>query len=121
MPKVVRNCELWRETLLIGSSDEFKECFRKLVRETVAEEIEPLRDVLLKPTGDALAHPVSELLDMTQVARILSEYVSNDRTRRRAALMVRCQPGCYGRDRQLPEWYSYVRPHYDVLEPETHP
>jgi hypothetical protein len=68
--------------------DEFKERFRQLVRETVAEELEPLRDVLLRPAGDDSPPPVSELVDVTEVARLLGEDVSNEKARRRAAQKV---------------------------------
>ncbi|MET0649196.1 MAG: hypothetical protein ABW208_21515 [Pyrinomonadaceae bacterium] len=68
--------------------DEFKERFRQLVRETVAEELEPLRDVLLRPAGDDSPPPVSELVDVTEVARLLGEDVSTERARRRAAQKV---------------------------------
>ncbi len=68
--------------------DEFKERFRQLVRETVAEELEPLRDVLLRPAGDTSPPPVSELVDVTEVARLLGEDVSSDKARRRAAQKV---------------------------------
>ncbi len=68
--------------------DEFKERFRQLVRETVAEELEPLRDALLRPAGDDSAPPVSELVDVTEVARLLGEDVSDERARRRAAQKV---------------------------------
>lgn len=68
--------------------DEFKERFRQLVRETVAEELEPLRDVLLRPAGDASPPSVSELVDVTEVARLLGEDVSTDKARRRAAQKV---------------------------------
>lgn len=67
---------------------EFKERFRQLVRETVAEELEPLRDVLLKPVGDAPSPSVSELVDVTEVARLLGEDVSSEKARRRAAQKV---------------------------------
>jgi hypothetical protein len=68
--------------------DEFKERFRQLVRETVAEELEPLRDVLLRPAGDDSPPSVSELVDVTEVAKLLGEDVSNERARRRAAQKV---------------------------------
>ena len=68
--------------------DEFKERFRQLVRETVAEELEPLRDVLLRPAGDGSPPPVSELVDVTEVAKLLGEDVSTDRARRRSAQKV---------------------------------
>ena len=68
--------------------DEFKERFRQLVRETVAEELEPLRDVLLKPAGETSPPRVTELLGVTEVARLLGEDVSTDRARRRAAQKV---------------------------------
>ncbi|MFL6282738.1 MAG: helix-turn-helix transcriptional regulator [Pyrinomonadaceae bacterium] len=68
--------------------DEFKERFRQLVRETVAEELEPLRDVLLRPAGDDSPPPVYELVDVTEVARLLGEDVSSERARRRAAQKV---------------------------------
>jgi hypothetical protein len=68
--------------------DEFKERFRQLVRETVAEELEPLRDVLLRPAGEPSPPPVTELVDVTEVARLLGEDVSTDRARRLAAQKV---------------------------------
>ena len=68
--------------------DDFKERFRQLVRETVAEEIEPLRDVLLRPASEASQPSVSELVDVTEVARLLGEDVSTERARRRAAQKV---------------------------------
>ena len=68
--------------------DEFKERFRQLVRETVVEELEPLRDVLLRPAGSGFPPPVSELVDVTEVAKLLGEDVSTDRARRRAAQKV---------------------------------
>jgi hypothetical protein len=68
--------------------DEFKERFRQLVRETVAEELEPLRDVLLRPAGETSPPLVSELVDVTEVARLLGEDVSTDKARRRAAQKV---------------------------------
>lgn len=68
--------------------DEFKERFRQLVRETVAEELEPLRDVLLRPAGETSPPSVSELVDVTEVARLLGEDVSNESARRRAAQKV---------------------------------
>ena len=68
--------------------DDFKERFRQLVRETVAEELEPLRDVLLRPAGETSPSLVSELVDVTEVARLLGEDVSSDKARRRAAQKV---------------------------------
>lgn len=68
--------------------DEFKDRFRQLVRETVAEELEPLRDVLLRPAGDSAQPSVSELVDVTEVAKLLGEDTSTDKARRRAAQKV---------------------------------
>jgi hypothetical protein len=68
--------------------EEFKERFRQLVRETVAEELEPLRDLLVRPAGETSPPPVSELVGVTEVARLLGEDVSTDRARRRAAQKV---------------------------------
>ena len=68
--------------------DEFKERFRQLVREMVAEELEPLRDLLLRPAGETSPPLVSELVDVTEVARLLGEDVATDRARRRAAQKV---------------------------------
>lgn len=68
--------------------DQFEELFRQLVRQTVAEEIEPLRDVLLKPAGEPSPPLVTELVDVTEVARLLGEDVSTDKARRRAAQKV---------------------------------
>lgn len=68
--------------------DEFKERFRQLVRDTVAEELEPIRDVLLRPAGDASPPPASELVDAAEVARLLGEDVSTVRARKRAAQKV---------------------------------
>ena len=67
---------------------DFEERFRQLIRETVAEELEPLRDVLLRPAGDDSPPSVSELVDVTEVARLLGEDVSTDKARRRAAQKV---------------------------------
>lgn len=68
--------------------DEFEERFRQLVRETVAEELEPLRDVLLRPAGDVARPSVSELVDVMEVARLLGEDVSDEKAGRRAAQKV---------------------------------
>lgn len=67
---------------------DFEENFRQLVRETVAEELEPLRDVLLRPADDDSPPSVSELVDVTEVARLLGEDVSTDKAKRRAAQKV---------------------------------
>jgi hypothetical protein len=68
--------------------DEFKERFRQLVRETVAEELEPLRDLLLRPAGETVAPSLSELVDVTEIARLLGEDLTTERARRRAAQKV---------------------------------
>lgn len=68
--------------------DELKEYFRQLVRETVAEEMEPIRDVLLRPAGDASPPPVPELVDAVKVAEIIGEDISTDRARKRAKQRV---------------------------------
>lgn len=68
--------------------DEFKERFRQLVRETVAEELEPLRDLLLRPADETFPPSVSELVDVTEVARLLGEDLSTEKARRRAAQKV---------------------------------
>lgn len=68
--------------------DEFKERFRQLVRETVAEELEPLRDVLLRPAGETSPPSVSELVDAAEVARLLGEDLSTEKARRRAVQKV---------------------------------
>lgn len=68
--------------------DEFKERFRQLVRETVAEELEPLRDALLRPAGDDSPPPVSELVDVTEVARLLGYDLSTEKARKQSAQKV---------------------------------
>lgn len=68
--------------------DEFKERFRQLVRETVAEELEPLRDVLLKPAGETSPPSVSDLVDVMEVARLLGYDLSTERARRQSAQKV---------------------------------
>lgn len=68
--------------------DEFAERLKQLVRETVAEELEPLRDVLLQPADETSPPFVSELVDVTEVAKLLGEDVSTDMARRRAAQKV---------------------------------
>lgn len=67
--------------------DEFKERFRQLVRETVAEELEPIRGLLLKPVGEE-ATDVAELVDAVEIARLLGEDISTERKRRAAAQKV---------------------------------
>jgi hypothetical protein len=67
--------------------DEFKERFRQVVRETVIEELEPFRDLLIQPVGDeALA--VRELVDATEIARLLGEDLSTDKRKRAACQKV---------------------------------
>ena len=68
--------------------DEFKERFRQLVRETVAEELGPIRDALLRPACDDSPPQASELVDAVEVARLLGEDVSTEGARRRAAQKV---------------------------------
>lgn len=68
--------------------DELKEYFRQLVRETVAEELEPIRDVLLRPAGDASPPPDTELIDAVKVAEIIGEDISTERARKRASQKV---------------------------------
>lgn len=67
--------------------DEFKDRFRQIIRETVAEELEPLRDLLLKPVGEDLPE-VAELVDAVEIARLLGEDTSTEWTRRAAAQKV---------------------------------
>lgn len=67
--------------------EEFKERFRALVRETVAEELEPIRELLIRPAGGP-ARGVSELVDAVEVARIMGEDLSTARKRRAAAQKV---------------------------------
>jgi hypothetical protein len=67
--------------------DEFKERFRQLVRETVAEELEPLRDLLVRPAGEA-APDMSELVEASEVARLLGEDISTPERRRAAKQKV---------------------------------
>jgi hypothetical protein len=67
--------------------DDFKERFRKLVRETVAEELEPLREMLLRPAGEA-PQEVSELVDVSEVARLIGFDLSTEKKRRAAAQKV---------------------------------
>jgi hypothetical protein len=50
--------------------DEFKDRFRLLVRETVTEELEPLRDLLVRPAGEP-APDMSELVEVPEVANFL--------------------------------------------------
>lgn len=68
--------------------DEFEERIRRFVRETVAEELAPIREVLLRPAGDASPPPASELVDAAEVARLLGEDVSTAGARKRATQKV---------------------------------
>lgn len=68
--------------------DEFKERFRRLVRETVAEELEPLRDLLLRPAGEDEPPDVEQLVEAAEVARLLGYDLSTDGARRRSTQKV---------------------------------
>jgi hypothetical protein len=67
--------------------DEFKERFRALVRATVSEELEPLREIILRPAGDPVP-TVEQLADAAEVAKLLGEDLSTDKARRRALQKV---------------------------------
>lgn len=67
--------------------NDFKDRFRQLVRETVAEELEPIRDLLLRPVGEATPD-VADLVDATEIAKLLGEDISTERKKRAAAQKV---------------------------------
>ena len=67
--------------------EEFKDRFRQLVRETVAEELEPFRDLLLRPVGDDTP-AVAELVDAVEVARLMGEDLSTEQARKAARQRV---------------------------------
>lgn len=67
--------------------DEFKDRFRQVVRETVAAELEPFRDLLLRPVGDD-APAVAELVDATEIARLMGEDLSTEKRKRAACQKV---------------------------------
>lgn len=67
--------------------EEFKERFRQLVRETVAEELEPIRELLVRPASET-APDMPELVDAPEVARLMGEDLSTPRKRRAAVQKV---------------------------------
>ncbi len=68
--------------------DEFKDRFRQVVREPVAAELEPLRDLLLRPVGDERAPDVRELADATEIARLMGEDIATEKRKRAACQKV---------------------------------
>lgn len=64
--------------------NDFRDKLRELIRETVAEEVEPIRHLLLRPAGEQPID-VEELVDAEEVARLLGEDLSTP-ARKRAAL-----------------------------------
>lgn len=67
--------------------DEFKGRFRQVVRELVAEELEPIRELLVRPAGEP-APEVSELVDAAEVAKLMGEDLSTKKKRRAAVQKV---------------------------------
>lgn len=67
--------------------NEFKERFRALVRETVAEELEPIRELLIRPAGEPVPE-VSQLVDALEVAKLMGQDLSTKKKRRAAAQKV---------------------------------
>jgi hypothetical protein len=68
--------------------DALKEQLLQFIRTTVSAELEPVRELLLRPVGEEPPSAVSELVGVTEVARLLGEDVSSDSARRRAAQKV---------------------------------
>ena len=66
---------------------EFAQRFRQVVREIVAEEIEPLRYVLMRPACED-APELTELVDAGEIARLLGEDTSTERKKRAAVQKV---------------------------------
>jgi hypothetical protein len=67
--------------------DEFKDRFRTLIRETVLEELEPFRDLLVHPAADDTP-AVAELVDAAEIARLMGEDLSTERKKKAACQRV---------------------------------